>query len=109
MAFIFQRGKQGTWWIKYYVDGKQVYSLRLTAPEGEKGVRKLQFWKRGETITAWIEIPAGSHELVVELIEDGVSGNRFQQSTTLELQPGEVHKLKIVAGKEGTPLSLRAD
>jgi hypothetical protein len=92
-----------------WVDDKQVYSLKLTAPEGEKGIRKLQFWKRGETITAWIEIPSGSHELRVELIEDGGSGNRSQQSQALELQPGEVHKLKIVAGKEGTPLSLRAD
>lgn len=25
MASIFQRGKQRTWWIKYYVDGRQVY------------------------------------------------------------------------------------
>ena len=29
MASIFQRGKQGIWWIKYYVNGRQVYhSLR---------------------------------------------------------------------------------
>jgi len=92
-----------------WVDDEQVYSLELTAPEGEKGIRKLQFWKRGETITAWIEIPSGSHELRVELIDDGGSGNRSQQFQALELQPGEVRKLKIVAGKEGTPLSLRAD
>jgi len=31
MASIFQRGKQGIWWIKYYVNGRQVYhSLRTT-------------------------------------------------------------------------------
>ncbi len=31
MASIFQRGKQGIWWIKYYVAGEQVYhSLQTT-------------------------------------------------------------------------------
>ena len=25
MAAIFQRGRRGTWWIKYYVNGHQVY------------------------------------------------------------------------------------
>jgi len=25
MAAIFKRGKRGTWWIKYYVNGHQVY------------------------------------------------------------------------------------
>ena len=31
VASIFQRGKKGTWWIKYYVAGEQVYhSLQTT-------------------------------------------------------------------------------
>ncbi len=31
MAFLFQRGKKKVWWIKYYVDGRQVYhSLKTT-------------------------------------------------------------------------------
>ena len=31
MATIIQRGKKGTWWIKYRVNGKQVYnSLNTT-------------------------------------------------------------------------------
>lgn len=31
MASIFKRGKRGTWWIKYYADGRQVYhSLSTT-------------------------------------------------------------------------------
>jgi len=45
----------------------------------------------------------------VELIEDGGSRNRSQQTTKVDLQPGEVRKLKIVAGKEGAPLSIRFD
>ena len=33
MASIFQRGKTGTWWIKYYVAGKQVYHPLRTSNE----------------------------------------------------------------------------
>ena len=33
MAYIFQRGKSGTWWIKYYVHGKQVYHSLKTNQE----------------------------------------------------------------------------
>jgi integrase len=42
MASIFQRGKRGTWWIKYYVDGKQVYrSLKTTVAREAERVKKL--------------------------------------------------------------------
>ena len=42
MAFIFQRGKRGTWWIKYYVDGQQVYrSLKTTVAREAERIKKL--------------------------------------------------------------------
>ena len=41
MASIFQRGKQGIWWIKYYVNGKQVYhSLRTTSARTAKQIKR---------------------------------------------------------------------
>ena len=41
MASIFQRGKQGIWWIKYYVNGRQVYhSLRTTSVRVAKQVKR---------------------------------------------------------------------
>ena len=41
VASIFQRGKQGTWWIKYYVDGEQVYrSLKTTVAREALRVKK---------------------------------------------------------------------
>ena len=49
------------------------------------------------------------HRGTREQFEDGGGGDRSEQSQALDLRPGEVRKLKIVAGKEGMPLSLRAD
>ncbi len=40
MASIFQRGKRGTWWIKYYVDGKQVYHSLNTTDKREARRKK---------------------------------------------------------------------
>ena len=41
MASIFQRGKQGIWWIKYYVNGRQVYhSLRTTSVRAAKQIKR---------------------------------------------------------------------
>ena len=41
MASIFQRGKRGIWWIKYYVNGRQVYhSLRTTSVRVAKQIKR---------------------------------------------------------------------
>ena len=41
MASIFQRGKQGIWWIKYYANGPQVYhSLRTTSARAAKRIKR---------------------------------------------------------------------
>ena len=41
MASIFQRGKRGTWWIKYYVNGRQVYhSLGTTSARVARRVKR---------------------------------------------------------------------
>jgi len=41
VASLFQRGKRGTWWIKYYADGRQVYrSLKTTDTRAAKQVKR---------------------------------------------------------------------
>ncbi len=41
MASIFKRGKKGTWWIKYYANGRQVYySLKTTNDRVAKRVKR---------------------------------------------------------------------
>jgi len=41
VAFLFQRGKKRTWWIKYYVHGKQVYhSLGTTNARAAERIRR---------------------------------------------------------------------
>lgn len=41
MAIIFQRGKQGIWWIKYYAGGRQVYhSLHTTNARAAERVKR---------------------------------------------------------------------
>jgi integrase len=44
MASIYQRGKRGTWWIKYYASGKQVHrSLKTTnAREAQRAKRLVE-------------------------------------------------------------------
>ncbi|MBM4045056.1 MAG: hypothetical protein FJ279_08080 [Planctomycetes bacterium] len=41
MASIFQRGKRGIWWIKYYVNGRQVYhSLGTIDPRVARRIKR---------------------------------------------------------------------
>jgi len=41
VASIFQRGKRGTWWIKYYVNGRQIYhSLGTTSGRVAQRVKR---------------------------------------------------------------------
>jgi len=44
VASIFQRGKRGTWWIKYYANGRQVYhSLgTVNAREAQRVKREIE-------------------------------------------------------------------
>ena len=59
MASIFQRGKRRTWWIKYYVDGKQVYrSLKTTiAREAERIKRLIEGQEASGDLVAPSRIP----------------------------------------------------
>jgi hypothetical protein len=41
VASIFQRGKKGIWWIKYYAAGQQVYhSLQTTSARTAERIKK---------------------------------------------------------------------
>lgn len=66
MASIFKRGKRGTWWIKYYADGRQIYhSLNTTnARAAEKIKRQIEGDEaRGDLI-------APSKMVLPEFLED---------------------------------------
>ena len=66
MASIFQRGKRGVWWIKYYVAGEQVYhSLKTTnARVAKKAKRQIE----GEEVKG--ELIAPSKTPLPEFLED---------------------------------------
>lgn len=66
MASIFQRGKKGTWWIKYYVAGQQVYhSLHTTNARAAERVKK-----KIEGEEAMGELLAPSRTPLPDLLED---------------------------------------
>ena len=66
MAAIFQRGKKGTWWIKYYVTGQQVYhSVHTTNSRAAERIKK-----QIEGDEAKGELLAPSRTPLPELLED---------------------------------------
>ena len=66
MAAIYQRGKKGIWWIKYYVAGKPVYySLRTTNARAAERIKK-----QIEGDEAKGELLAPSRTPLPELLED---------------------------------------
>jgi len=66
VAAIYQRGKKGIWWIKYYVAGKPVYySLRTTNARAAERIKK-----QIEGDEAKGELLAPSRTPLPELLED---------------------------------------
>ena len=97
--------KSGT--LTITVDGKQVYSRALEA-RGNKamGLLKKVVGKGQESFEAWVEVPAGRHEVVAYVVtSDKPSG--YHDSVMVDLERGETQNLKILAGKANTPLALK--
>ena len=66
MASIFKRGKKGTWWIKYYTNGRQIYySLKTT---NERVARRVKREIEGEEAKG--ELVAPSQTPVPSFLED---------------------------------------
>ena len=92
MASIFQRGKCRTWWIKYYVDGQQVYrSLKTTvAREAERVKRQIE----GEEATGSLVAP--SRIALPEFLEEY---SRFLSTIrTSKSYKNDISVLRIVFG-----------
>jgi hypothetical protein len=97
--------KSGT--LTITVDGKQVYSRALEA-RGNKamGLLKKVVGKGQESFEAWVEVPAGRHEVVAYVVTpDKPSG--YHDSVMVDLERGETQNLKVLAGKTHTPLALK--
>ncbi len=90
------------------VDGREVYQRRLAAPEARKrGLIKKVLDTPAETFEAWVEIPAGKHELEARITPDG-SSEPYRDTVVVDLEPGESRKLRLVAGRSfGRDLSLK--
>jgi serine/threonine protein kinase len=95
--------------LSLLVDGKEVYSRQLSAPARGKFQLKKFLRKNQEVFDALIEIPAGKHEVVAQVVPKGAAAG-YSDSVVLHLQPGETRKLRMVAGLPSrSALSLRAD
>jgi serine/threonine protein kinase len=89
------------------IDGDQVYQRPLDAPEKPKSFIKKVLDHDQETFEAYIEIPAGKHELTAHVHSEGES-RPYRDTVVLEIGPGETRKVKLVAGRSfRSPLSLK--
>jgi predicted Ser/Thr protein kinase len=88
------------------IDGKEVYSRRLEAPQ-RKGLLKKMLEQNQETFEAWIEVKPGKHEVIANVLPDGKKSG-YQDTVVVDLDAGETRRLRLVAGRSfGTPLSLK--
>ena len=100
MAAIFQRGRKGIWWIKYYVAGQQVYhSLHTTNARAAERIKK-----QIEGDEAKGELLAPSRTPLAELLEDYC---RFMATfRTRKSCTADVSVLRIVFGPITPALEL---
>ena len=94
----------GSEMVLVLVTPRRLISLR----DGVLPTLKRFFRTEQETFNAWIEIPAGRHELRVQVVEDGAS-SRYEQATAVKVGRGEVGKYKLIVGRAREPLSLNPE
>ena len=100
MAHIFQRGKRRTWWIKYYVNGRQVYHSLNTA--NARLARQIRRRIEGEQATG--ELVAPSKTPLPALLADYC---RFMSTTqTPKSYSSDVSVLRVFFGPICPPLQL---
>ena len=91
------------------VDGAEVYSRSLST----EGRNMKRFFKKvsgkvHETFETRIPVRAGRHE-VLAIVETRRSETPHEERVTLDLEPGEIRTISLVAGRTfGDPLSLEA-
>jgi len=89
------------------LDGEEVYSRELSGPRHKRNIFKKLMETNHETFEAWIEVPAGKHELVAEVIPEGQT-HGYRDKIAIQLEPGETRRIRMVAGKAfGQALSVK--
>ncbi|MFH1749024.1 MAG: tyrosine-type recombinase/integrase [Planctomycetota bacterium] len=100
MASIFQRGKKGTWWIKYYVASHQVYHTLNTT--NARVAQRIKRQIEGEEAKG--ELVAPSKTPLPELLEDYC---RFMSTfRTPKSCSADVSVLRVFFGPICPPLEL---
>jgi len=100
--------KDGT--LTVLVGGSEVYSRELSTED--RNVKR--FFKKvagnvQESFDARIAVPSGNHEVVAR-VETARRSAPYEESVTVDLEPGESRKLRLVAGRTfGRPLSLHIE
>jgi len=91
------------------VDGKKVYSRRLSAPQKSKGLIKKFLDQNQETFEKRIKIDPGKHKITAHVLPKGAS-SPYKDSVVFAIEPGETRRLKLVAGRSiGSSLSLKVN
>ena len=92
------------------VDDEIVYTRDLSAPNPEDGFLKKVLLKRNnETFEAWLELPAGKHEIAA-VIATGDESADYRDAIVVDLEAGETRKLRMLAGRAyGKPLTLKLE
>ncbi len=95
--------------LSLLVDGREVYSRHLAAPNGGRGVFNKLLGKDQEAFEGWIRIAPGKHEVVAQVLPTG-EAEGYRGSVMVDLKAGEVRTLRLAAGRSrGTPVSLKLD
>ena len=89
------------------LDGKEIYARKLEATGSSKGFLNKVLGKGHETFEAWIEVPAGKHELKARVVSESGS-TEHTDTVVVDLDPGEEYRVRLVTGRSfGTPVSLK--
>jgi uncharacterized protein with GYD domain len=99
--------KEGT--LTLLVDGSEVFSRSLsTEDRSMKRFFKKVSGKVHESFETRIPVSAGRHE-VVAIVETRRSETPYEDSVTIDMEPGEIQTITLVAGRTfGSPLTLKA-
>src|SRR5262249_32159069 len=97
--------KDGT--LTVLVDGRQVYSRRLSLDEGASEVKKRLFRRRQEVFSVRIDVPPGRHRVVAQVFAEGKDAGHEDSA---EVAPQGRTRLALVAGRIiGPAVSLKAE
>ena len=99
--------KEGT--IKILIDGREVYSRRLSSREGEGAQPKKLFQRREEVFTVRLDVAPGTHTIAAQVFTEGKEEGR-EDSTQVTVESRETTHLRLIAGRIlGASVALKQD